>query len=69
MERNCIHSAPEYIQTFIRFKCVKLFIVLAYVETAQCTQFEYEQIFYALWDALSTMSNCNFVEYFIVISN
>lgn len=44
--------------------CAKLFIVLAYV-----AQFECEQIFHALWDALSTMSNRNIVEYFIVISN
>lgn len=48
---------------------IKLFIGLAYVETTQCTQFEYKRIFNGLWDALSTMSNCNIVEYFIMISN
>lgn len=61
-----MHSTAN-TQTFSL--CAKLFIVLAYVETAQCTQFECEQIFHALWDALSTMSNRNIVEYFIVISN
>lgn len=58
------HSAA-YTQAFC--VCIKLFIMLAFVETAQCTQFECEQIFHALWDALSTMSNREIVEYFIVI--
>lgn len=63
-----------YVHIAMRIKnafslCIKLFIMLVHIETTQCIHFENERIFYVLWDALSTMSNCSIVEYFIMISN